>query len=431
MMKQVQVRQTVSRQVIPNMGYDVTTHRNPQRRSVSVGSAFVRLMPPQKGDGIRALPWAWTDTQSMYEDSNFDVKIYNDFNSTSIVMDSRGLPDHDPVLRQITDLQKSRIRSQAILKAQASLRKQVASLPLLFAERKATLKTVHGYSKFILNNVITMQRKDVKKWLAAIKRQSTPQQLKTLANQIANRHLEFVFGVMPILDDISKSIDHFSKPRLDVRTGRGRDRLIIETDRRTESILDRHNISEHIFYVQNVTGRDDYSVRCDLRCEITSHVLNNASLLGFNPIYTWYDLTPLSFIVGWFSNFNTWLQSLDPILGLEYVTGSSSIMSKQSFDRRSSVFAKNSADLNRSASGSGSSSMTHVDFRRVVHERMPEIQGIQIMDKTSLFTYAASVSLAIQRLIGKTERVIRQKPFKYRGHRPRNLPPIKYRKVQS
>lgn len=421
-----------------------------QQRAFEYGEQMIRPMSVQKGDGIHAMPWVWM--KKTVENSDFMVETktslhHNNGSAQREIEETRNInvAEHIIVSQDspflVGGLPKSTIdliKSTAILKAQASLNKQVASLPLLFAERKATLKTIGSYSKFILNNAITMQRKDVKKWLNALKRKKRPEQLKTLAKQIADRHLEFVFGVLPILSEIEDSVKHFSKPRLDVRTGRGRDRRVVETEG-----YETVNVTNGLFNRFPVFGtvvtvtRSDFSTRCDLRCSITSHVANDASLLGFNPLYTWYDMTPLSFVVGWFSNFNTWVQSLDPLMGLEYVTGSSSHK-----DTRTVAKYMKGIHVQPNPIGedllqgvptvkpqqSSVNSVSYDDFVREVHSEMPGIQPLRLMDKTSFFAAAASLSLTIQRMVKDTNREIAKKPFRYRSKRPRNLPPITYRK---
>lgn len=419
-----------------------TTSLGKSGPSYFVGSDHVRPAKAVKGDGIHAEPYWFKRTE-------LDVNVFHlttDYTLSKTQYgtktDIRQIETNDLTGHTVPDLGSASILSKfpsttvasidstAILKAQAKLRKQVASLPMLFAERKATLRTARKYSVFILNNVITMQRKDVKRWAAALKRKARPEQLKTLANQIANSHLEFVFGVLPVIDDITSSIEHFSKPRIDVRTGRGRHRLVSETEFKGSLV----NSGPARMRKRGSTFVD-YSVRCDLRCAIISHVRNDASLLGFNPVYTWFDMTPLSFILGWFSNFNLWLQSLDPLMGLEYVTGSSSKMTRRSvhqyLDHESSYTVPSMVNgVTLDQKRSGVSSLTYTEFERDVHATMPSLQKIQLVDKTSLFTHAASLSLTIQRLVKTGEREIKLKPFKYKGPKPRNLPPIKYKRVK-
>lgn len=430
--------------------YSGSGNLNMSQRAFEYGELMIRPMPIQKGDGIHALPWVWMKKDVSNSDSMVELKTslhHNNGSSQREIEDTRFINASQFITVSqdspftVGGLPKSTIdliKSTAILKAQASLNKQVASLPLLFAERKATLKTIGSYSKFILNNAITMQRKDVKRWLKALKRKKRPEQLKTLAKQIADRHLEFVFGVMPILSEIEDSVKHFSKPRLDVRTGRGRDRRVVETEIYAPVTLDNGLFNRFSAKGTIVTvTRSDFSTRCDLRCSITSHVANDASLLGFNPLYTWYDLTPLSFIVGWFSNFNTWVKALDPLMGLEYVTGSSSHKDTRTVAKYIKGIHVDARPLGKDLlqgpptvkpQQTGVNSASYDDFVRDVHSSLPGLQPLRLMDKTSFFAAAASLSLTIQRLVKNTEAEVAKKPFRYRGKRPRNLPPITYRK---
>lgn len=407
-------------------------------RTVFDGEEYTPLSSVTKSDHVSATPWSFykltiNNPQSILTykmGAKADLGYYcidkEYVNETKY--DSRGfwpITHNDLLIPTLPKSVTDKIDSIAIVKAQANLRKAAANLPMLYKERAQSVKTIGTYSRAILNNVITMQRRDVKKWLAAVKKhRNRPDRLKEVANTIANRHLEFVFGVLPIIDDILGLVDHITEEKRDFRIGRG----AMTNVNVTESFQTKLNIivkSEHMVR---------YSVRTAIRCDIDSTVLNDASRLGFNPIYAWYDMTPLSFLTGWFSNLNYWLQSLDGIPGLKFRTGYSTkrtevnvkrlgngrlTRNNQSGDFQTKFLTIGKIDCSGSA----------IRQTRDVMSTMPGLQSLYFVDNTSLFAAAASVSLLIQRLVKTADKEIAVKPFKYRRKKPRYLPPITYRKV--
>lgn len=380
-----------------------------------------------KGDHVRALPYSFQKVvvncpywEHEYKQRGGSAKCMaagekysaRFFGSGLTLTGFNGLPQGS-----ITKKQQEFVDSISIQKAQADLRKALVNTPLLLAEAAATLKTLKLYSRAILNNVVTLQRKDLKEWLAAVKRlKRKPDRLKKVAQDIASRHLEFVFGVLPLIDEMEGLAELVTKERYAVRTGRGRHTYRTVLDDKVSSIRGARVIE---------TKEVRYSVRTGLRCDIDLKVLNDMSLIGFNPLYTFYDLTPLSFITGWFSNFDLWVKSLDPIPGLNYVTGYST--------RRTEVIGRKTAspgaDSYYDSFGSGKGECVVTSQNRIVHSRMPDIQGLRFMDRTSFFAAAASLSLVIQRTVKIANDEIRRKPFRYRGRKPKYLPPITYKKV--
>lgn len=309
------------------------------------------------------------------------------------------------------------VDSISILKAQADLRKALVNTPLLLAEAAATLKTLKLYSRAILNNVITLQRKDLKEWLAAVKRlKGKPDRLKKIAQDIASRHLEFVFGVLPLIDEMEGMVELVTREQHATRTGRGRHTM-------RKNLQDRVTSTRGARVTETTEVR--YSVRTGLRCDIDLKVLHDMSQIGFNPLYTFYDLTPLSFVTGWFSNFDLWVKSLDPIPGLNYVTGYSTRRSELTSVKTAGPGSDNTYD----SFGSGKGRCVVTSQNRVPHDAMPEIQSLRFMDRTSFFAAAASLSLVIQRSVKIANNEIKRKPFRYRKGKPKYLPPITYKKA--
>lgn len=403
------------------------------------GEDFLRLSPTVKSNHVDATPHSFVKTElsnpswdavtvnkqknparteQICDGYTTSSKTFDGAAMYSITVRELNLPVIPPGI--IAD-----VDSMSILKAQASLRKAAGSLPMLYRERKESVKTLGTYSKAILNNVITMQRKDVKRWLAAVKRHKRrPDRLKKVANDIADRHLEFVFGVLPLIDDILGLTELITEKKLDFRTGRGRHTYVNRTVK-VQALPLKWQLPAFLAETDII---ERYSVRTGLRMDIDSTILNTASLLGFNPIYTRYDMTPLSFVVGWFSNLNLWLQSLDATPGLSFRTGYSTKRTELLVARNIRGFTNRVGETDIVGDGNGHHFGNIVRQTRTVHSSMPGIQPWQFLDNASFFAAAASVSLAVQRLVKTANHEITVRPFRYRGPRIRNLPPIKYRR---
>lgn len=404
--------------------------------TVLTGSVYKRLSGVTQSDHVNATNWSYRQTDIMcpaWDAKMYDIQSmalckefvsFDEFDGRSLVQ----LSENDVIAdyHSFSKYEMDKVLAVSITKAQANLRKAIANVPMLYAERKASVKTITSYSKFILNNAITMQRKDVKQWLKAIRRRKRPEQLKRLANQIADRHLEFVFGVMPLIDDIVGLVEFIGSENRTFRTGRGN-----MTSVKSTSLTSKHpngGMYDGSFSRSRVKT-ERHSVRTALRYDIDSSVLNNASLLGFNPIYAWYDLTPLSFLVGFFSNLNQWLQSLDGTPGLTFRTGYSTIRTTVSVadDIRPMSNVVNSG---RTYKGVGSANYVGSGLiqNRIAYSSNPGVQRPYLLDNASFFAFAVGSSLTIQRFVNEAKREIRTKPFRYRGPKPKNLPPIKWRK---
>lgn len=304
------------------------------------------------------------------------------------------------------------VRDLAIMKAQASLRKADASIPMMMKERIETLNMMKSYAGRGLDLIRRRQLKDVSRWKKLSR--SPREQRKLLAQIIANEHLMFVFGMLPLLEDLEGLAEHVMRDEHKFIKGRGRMAQL----RETKSFKSYGNFS-------TLTKKEALvSVRVSLRADISVEVLGRAQKLGFNPLYTLYDFTPLSFITGWFSNFNFWVQSLDPLYGSVFRTGSISTRTTMTVKRE--CYATPSPNV--VAKGNGKSQGTSTFDRREVVSSMPPQGDLAFYNNLSFFSVTAGISLFVQRKVKLAQKAIRIKPFRYKSPRPVNLPPIKYSK---
>lgn len=395
-----------------------------QRATFEVGEVFTRGSLV-KGDHLHVLPYSWT------KESHQVVPGLREWHSNGYNGACTGSGKHTEMYRSTTEgwyanyrypsdasnSVKNNVDAAALLKAQANLREAYFSLPMLLAERKASVQTIGRYSRFILNNVVTMQRKDLKKWFAAIKRyKGNKEKLKAVAQEIANRHLEFVFGLMPLLDDIEGLVKYVSKDVEKELWGRGRQTAVVEST----------SVASYQFANCEFERKLRYSTRVFLRYSVDLKMSADLRAVGFNPLYTWYDMTPLSFVVGWFSNLNLWVKSLDPLIGVTYITGGKTSRSERSCNTK--VYKDNTARYVCTLDQKGLGLHSITTQTRTPFSREPGIQMPQLVDNTGFFAAAATVSLLIQRNVRTAEQEIGRKPFRYKGRKPRYLPSLKYRR---
>lgn len=325
-----------------------------------------------------------------------------------------GISMSELALKGITKDEKEFCKRFALLKAQASLRSADASIPMMLKERAATVAMMKSYAGRGLDLIRRRQLADVKRWKSF--RNRPAEQRKFLAQTIANEHLMFVFGLMPLLSDLEGLAEHVTRDEHMFIKGRGRQ------TKKVEEVSTKAD--GHAFHT--VTKKEYvYSVRCNLRADISMKVLADAQRLGFNPLYTLYDFTPLSFVTGWFSNFNIWLKSLDPLYGSTFRTGSFSTREQVTLNRETHGWATTTV----TPKGNGSSfALSVYDVREGISSE-PPTGSPEFYNNFTFFSVAASASLFVQRKVKLTQRAIRMKPFRYRSKKPAYLPPITYRKV--
>lgn len=286
---------------------------------------------------------------------------------------------------------------------------------MMLKERAETVAMMKTYAGRGLDLIRRRQLADVKRWKSFKNRPR--EQKKFLAQTIANEHLMFIFGLLPLLEELEGLAKHVTRDEHKFIKGRGR---------HTKKIEEVSSKQEGTYPFFTVTKKESvYSVRCDLRADINMQILARAQKLGFNPLYTLYDFTPLSFVTGWFSNFNHWLKSLDPLYGSTFRTGSYSIREQTVLERETHGWA----DDRNTPKGNGSSfAMKTYDLRLPIASE-PPTGAPEFYNNFSFYSVAASASLFVQRKVKLTRRAIGMKPFRYRSKKPAYLPPITYTKV--
>lgn len=395
----------------------------PARNSYLEGESFTRdEKAPYKGNHIDALPYhsekttvhapAW-DAKCIQKRGGMGCDAY-EYKGSGLTFTSILPADFVIPSGTFTKEEKEFCQRFALMKAQAALRSADASIPMMLKERAETVKMMKSYAGRGLDLIRRRQLADVKRW-KSLKRVPREQK-KFLAQTIANEHLMFIFGMLPLLEDLEGLAKHVTRDEYKFIKGRGRQTKKVNVVKTTAHPYAFHTVHKTDYV---------YSVRVNLRADITFKIGARMQQLGFNPLYTVYDFTPLSFITGWFSNFNHWLKSLDPLYGSKYRTGSYSI-------REGSIVEKTThgwgTDILTPTGNGYSLGTSNKDLRLPIPSEPPTVSP-EFYNNFSFYSVAAGASLFVQRKVKLAQRAIGMKPFRYRSKKPAYLPPITYKKV--
>lgn len=393
--------------------------RRPNMASTMDGETFEKdPAAPRHGDHISALPyWSRKMIASVPFWEASAIQKWGPCERYEFKGDGRtftGISPGEMLFKGVSLDEREFCKRFALLKAQAALRSADASIPMMLKERAETVKMMKTYAGRGLDLIRRRQLADVKRWKSFSRRPS--EQKKFLAQTIANEHLMFVFGLMPLLSELEGLAEHLTRDEHMFIKGKGRQSKRVKGSSSKAEAHAFHTVTKTEYL---------YSVRCNLRADISMKILADAQRLGFNPLYTLYDFTPLSFVTGWFSNFNFWLKSLDPLYGSTYRTGSFSIREQVKLERETHGWATDTI----TPKGNGNSfAISTYDVRETIPSE-PPTGSPEFYNNLTFFSVAASASLFVQRKVKLTQKAIRMKPFRYRAKKPAYLPPITYRKV--
>lgn len=332
-------------------------------------------------------------------------------------------------LPALADLEKG-LRAAAETKALANLRQSINNVPLVFMERQETIDMVRRKGLQIAAMTKARQDADVARWLRTRKRDQ-----RRLARDIAGEHLAFLFGLLPLVGEVEGLVQQLSDEASAVVTGRGRMAKYEETVTKLDSIPNTVATIQQPFrcpYTGTRTVSSLYSYRTSIQVSITSAGAQRMRNNGFNPIAIAYDLVPLSFLSDFVSNLGTFLRSYDPLFGVTFVTGSSTLWreAKDTVKIEGATVGVpwgtpvGSSYLMSEASGFAKGTSRALVVRRYVLKDFPSAE-LMWVNNMSLSKAATIASLAVQRYLKPLKYALKQKEFRYRGKRPRWLPPIR------
>lgn len=374
-------------------------------------------------------PWRNT-CFGAYQYRTYDLKYSHRFFDPSIIVGKRIWGAYS----EFSDSDMAFVRNVAETKAKNSLRRGLTSLPMLFREREQTLKTMQSKSNLIIDIVMRRHNDDLQRY----RKLRTKRDKIRFARAAAAQHLEVIFGIMPLIDDLQGLAEFMVQEEFTFVKGTGTHGITSTVKGKVASAASTKP-EQAPPYGGGYSVQSRYSARCALRADITSKIGADAAQLGFAPLYTLYDAVPLSFVLSWFSNFGQWVGSMDPLVGANFRTGSTNVRRSVSSDltlvgsfekstKRSS--GRQHIDI-YDAGGVVHKSESFVSDVRSVLDSEPDGE-FEFYNNLSFYSMAASVSLAIQRKLKLPKRALSVSPFKYKGKKQvRNLPPIKWSKPNA
>lgn len=319
-----------------------------------------------------------------------------------------------PELPTVSESEMKFLIAAADTKALSAAHKADANIAMIIKERRETLLMVANRVSSIAGAASKAQRDALVEWRSASRGRK-----RVVAEKLANLHLELVFGWKPLLADIQAICDSFSAEPVTHIKVRG-----------THGIRDqKRDVSRHrlvTFPGCNGAGYPDapmfervgthdtsVSVRTALRFEIKEKWLHDASAGGFDPIGFAFDAYPLSFVSGWVSNFDHWVRSLSPLMGIEFTTGSRTVRREAIQQGMALAYPVVSAD--RPAVRSVGKAQGEYYLRKVRWEREPlyalPTASFQFQNNFSWFSVTAAASLLVQRYNKPLARALSNKRF--------------------
>lgn len=315
----------------------------------------------------------------------------------------------------------SMLRDAAITSALAGARRSYMNNVQNFLERKETINLVVQKVKQLSSIATVRGRADLRRYFASPKHNR-----KAVAKQIANEHLGFLFGVLPLVGEIEGLMDYLSKVESKILTGRGKRAEISELGTQGST----SGFEAGLFGASgSYLTKQRVSVRCSLKYKVIMQNVLEAQQLGLNPIAVFYDLVPLSFLSDFLSNTGNFLRGLDPIPALEYSTGSWTLYCQSTVEGEVVPYRPPSAAKYSMWSNSGSASYLAEGgtMSRTVLPHEPSGTWM-VQNNMSLAKAITAAALAVQRYVKPLRRIVGAKPFRYQGPRPKYLPPVNYMK---
>lgn len=342
-------------------------------------------------------------------------------------------PEFD--LPEVSPAELEFLRGMADTRALASLNKAMVNLPMLFKERRETLKMAAGKVGVLADAARSIQQRDFSRYRKVAKKDR-----RRVARDIANEHLEIIFGWLPLISEVEGAMDYIAQERFEFIKGRGSH--VITRDEKVKVSKPVIGLDGWYGYNREVARaelngarRELIGMRTNLRMDITSAIAGDARQLGFEPISTLYDMVPLSFVSGWISNFDAYVRTIAPLVGLSFRTGSRNLRRQVVLDVAGRVLEQNPPTYpspwrawveERDHSVSLLTGSRTRDDRSLVVE-LPKASLHWDVD-VGFNEVTAAISLLIQRKLKPLQRAIGIKQFRYRGPKPKWLPDIRYRK---
>lgn len=318
----------------------------------------------------------------------------------------------------------ARLIASAETKALSNARNSYMNVPLLVAERKQTITMVAQRVQKLTRGAADMQSRAVKEWYAASKSQKG-----RIAQKWAGLHLEALFGWLPLIDEIYGLVDVLTQTESVSFYARGKHASDVSQSSTVGTAVSFVNVGGYVAQVPSrrvIETNTRQSARVSLLYRVDISGYKELRELGFNPMAAAFDLIPASFLLNFASNVGTYLRSYDPMIGASFVTGSCSTWGEVSEMERHEGTSMTTSTERFECQGVATATRRGILLNRTVYKDEPS-GTFQFQNNLTLSKAATVASLGIQRLIKPARRLFDVKQFRYRGPRPKYLPPIRYR----
>lgn len=203
-------------------------------------------------------------------------------------------------------------RDRALLKALLRLKDGKVNMSVMAAEARKTAGMLGKFTTDMSRVVNALRSKDVRR-LGKLKDWK----------QIPGRYLEWCYGVGPLLQDIDGSMQAIAEAQVLQRPLRLK--VVGVCDEKDLINLDPIQPYFGSNPVIEVECQRRRLVRYSLCYDVPSWVLKDLSQLGLsNPLETFYELTPYSFVLDWVIPVGDWLSVLDAGAYLDFKEGTRS-----------------------------------------------------------------------------------------------------------
>lgn len=311
-------------------------------------------------------------------------------------------------------------------KALGNVRKALVNFPLLIAERRETLQMIGGKVNLMAKAVRAAQDRSLLEF-----KKTKPRNRAAVAKRISNEHLEIVFGMLPLIAEVEGALELIEDPRLLFVRSRGvAANPLVDTVKSVTPLAPKKSfngtsaLQPWADIHTSTTTRDVLSVRTALRYKLESQWVGDAARMGFDPISAGFDLIPLSFVTGWFSNFDYWIKSLTPFFGMDFQTGSRNVRQHMEYSQKALLVPRSTYNTRGPYEKAEPSGHSTKDVR-VSLSKAPE-SSLEWDVEFGLYEVAAGISLTLQRVLKPLKSQLRQKEFRYKGPRPKWLKTIRY-----
>ena len=299
--------------------------------SVDVNSYLEWKAIVQQSDGVIPTPWVHASQKTSpqvfsferesglhryYDEYIFGLNIgSDDCIDVAIDTDASATIDSNSL---------NRVQVQAL----ANLGQGKVDLGIALAESRKTATTVVKLAGEALGLVLAIKRGDV---VELKKRLGLKIKVNDMPQHLAERWLEYQYGVKPLVNDVLGAIDAHNLGIDSATSVHG----VATVQARSK--VDRNYTPEYqdSIYIRQTEGEVKSQYRCKLRATVKAADLREQQLLGMSsPWAAGYELIPFSFMVDWFLPIGRLIQAFNAPVGLEWHSGYTSIKSSLTAQRQ-------------------------------------------------------------------------------------------------